>query len=115
VALNSLVCHSDRKSQDVSIRYSKRLAEAGIEPFVSSMGDSYDNALTEPINGFYKAEFFHRRAPWKIKAAGEFATLEWVAWLNNQRLRGPIGYIPPTQAEANHYRQFASHASSVMA
>lgn len=103
----ALIHHSDRGSQYVSIRYSERLAEAGIEPSVGSRGDSYDNALAETINGLYKAELIHRRAPWKSKAAVEMATLEWVACYNTQRLLEPIGYIPPAEAEANYYRQFA--------
>ncbi|EMY8452587.1 IS3 family transposase [Pseudomonas aeruginosa] len=107
----SLVCHSDRGSQYVSIRYTERLAEAGIEPSVGSKGDSYDNALAETINGLYKAELIHRRAPWKTKEAVEFATLEWVSWFNHHRLLEPIGYIPPAEAEANYYRQLASQAT----
>jgi transposase InsO family protein len=87
------------------------LAEAGIEPSVGSMGDSYDNALAETINGLYKAELIHRRAPWKTKESVELATLEWVAWFNNHRLMEPPGYIPPAEAEANYYRQLASHAT----
>ena len=110
-----LVHHSDRGSQYVSIRYSERLAEAGIEPSVGSKGDSYDNALAETINGLYKAELIHRRAPWKTKEAVELATLEWVAWFNNHRLLEPIGYIPPAEAEANYYRQLASQAAEVAA
>ncbi|MDP3229157.1 MAG: IS3 family transposase [Acidovorax sp.] len=101
----SLVCHSDRGSQYVSIRYTERLAEAGIEPSVGSKGDSYDNALAETINGLYKAELIHRRELWKTKEAVEFATLEWVSWFNHHRLLEPIGYIPPVEAEANYYRQ----------
>jgi putative transposase len=93
-----------------TIRYSERLAEAGIEPSVGSKGDSYDNALAETVNGLYKAELIHRRAPWKTKAAVEFATLEWVSWFNNHRLLEPIGYIPPAEAEANYYRQLANQA-----
>ncbi len=104
---NSLVHHSDRGSQYVSIRYSERLAEAGVEPSVGSKGDSYDNALAETINGLYKAELIHRRAPWKTKESLELATLEWVSWFNNHRLLEPIGYIPPAEAEANYYRQLA--------
>jgi transposase InsO family protein len=100
-----LVHHSDRGSQYVSIRYSERLAEAGIEPSVGSIGDSYDNALAETINGLYKAELIHRRAPWKTKEAVELATLEWVSWFNHHRLLEPIGYIPPAEAEANYWRQ----------
>ncbi len=82
----SLTHHSDRGSQYVSIRYSERLAEAGIEPSVGSRGDSYDNALAETINGLYKAELIHRRAPWKTRESVELATLEWVAWFNHKRL-----------------------------
>ena len=112
---SSLIHHSDRGSQYVSIRYSERLAEAGIEPSVGSKGDSYDNALAETINGLYKAELIHRRAPWKTKEAVEVATLEWVAWFNNHRLLEPIGYIPPAEAEANYYRQLASQTAAVAA
>ncbi len=112
---NSLVHHSDRGSQYVSIRYSERLAEAGIEPSVGSKGDSYDNALAETINGLYKAELIHKRAPWKTKEAVEFATLEWVAWFNNVRLLEPIGYIPPAEAEANYYRQLAEQPAAIAA
>ena len=104
----SLIHHSDRGSQYLSIRYTERLAEAGIEPSVGSRGDSYDNALAETINGLYKAELIHRRAPWKTREAVELATLHWVAWFNHQRLLEPIGYIPPAEAEANYYRQRAS-------
>lgn len=101
-----LVCHSDRGSQYVSIRYTERLAEAGIEPSVGSKGDSYDNALAETINGLYKAEVIHRRS-WKTREAVELATLEWVSWFNHHRLMGPLGYIPPAEAEANYHRQLA--------
>ena len=100
-----LVHHSDRGSQYVSIRYTERLAEAGIEPSVGSRGDSYDNALAETINGLYKAELVHRRAPWKTREAVELATLEWVSWFNHHRLLEPIGYIPPAEAEENYWRQ----------
>ena len=109
----SLIHHSDRGSQYVSIRYSERLAEAGIEPSVGSKGDSYDNALAETINGLYKAELIHRRAPWKTREAVELATLEWVCWFNHHRLLEPIGYIPPAEAEANYYRQLASQAETI--
>lgn len=104
---DALIHHSDRGSQYVSILYTERLAEAGIEPSVGSRGDSYDNALAETINGLYKAELIHRRAPWKTKEALELATLEWVAWFNHHRLLSSIGYIPPAQAEVNYYRQLA--------
>jgi transposase InsO family protein len=107
----SLIHHSDRGSQYVSIRYTERLAEAGIEPSVGSKGDSYDNALAETINGLYKTELIHRRAPWKTKQAVELATLEWVSWFNTHRLLEPIGYIPPAEAEANYYRKLASQAA----
>jgi len=103
----ALVHHSDRGSQYVSIRYTERLAEAGIEPSVGSRGDSYDNALAETINGLYKAELIHRRAPWKTKESVELATLHWVHWFNHERLLEPIGYIPPAEAEANYWRQLA--------
>ena len=109
-----LIHHSDRGSQYVSIRYSERLAEAGIEPSVGSKGDSYDNALAETINGLYKAEVIHRRS-WPTRESVELATLEWVSWFNHHRLLGPIGYIPPAEAEANYYRQLASQTSTVEA
>jgi transposase InsO family protein len=104
---DSLVHHSDRGSQYVSIRYTERLAEAGIEPSVGSRGDSYDNALAETINGLYKTELIHRRAPWKSREAVELATLEWVAWFNHHRLLESIGYVPPAEYEANYYRRLA--------
>ena len=104
---DALIHQSDRGSQYVSILYTERLAQAGIEPSVGSRGDSYDNALAETINGLYKAELIHRRAPWKTKEALELATLEWVAWFNNHRLLSSIGYIPPAEAEANYYQQLA--------
>jgi transposase InsO family protein len=109
-ARGELICHSDRGSQYVSIRYSERLAEAGIEPSVGSKGDSYDNALAETINGLYKAEVIHRRGPWKSREAVEIATLEWVNWFNHHRLLEPIGYITPAEAEANYYRKPAAQA-----
>jgi len=108
-----LIHHSDRGSQYVSIRYSERLSEAGIEPSVGSKGDSYDNALAETINGLYKAEVIHRRS-WPTRESVELATLEWVSWFNHHRLLGPIGYIPPAEAEANYYRQLASQTSMVV-
>lgn len=98
-----LIHHSDRGSQYVSIRYTERLAEAGIEPSVGSVGDSYDNALAETINGLYKAEVIHQRGPWRSFEAVEFATLEWVEWFNNRRLLEPIGNIPPAEAEERYY------------
>ena len=110
---DGLVHHSDRGSQYLSIRYSERLAEAGIEPSVGSKGDSYDNALAETINGLYKAEVIHRRGPWKTKQAVELATLEWVAWFNHHRLMEPLSYIPPAEFEANYHRQRAGQAATV--
>ena len=100
-----LVHHSDRGVQYVSIRYTERLAAAGIEPSVGSVGDSYDNALAETINGLYKAEVIHRRGPWRSCEAVEFATLEWVDWFNHRRLFEPIGNVPPAEAEARYYDQ----------
>ena len=98
-----LVHHSDRGSQYLSIKYTERLAEACIEPSVGSVGDSYDNALAETINGLFKAEVIHRRGPWRSFDAVEYATLEWVDWFNTRRLLEPIGNIPPAEAEANFY------------
>ncbi len=103
-----LVHHSDRGSQYLSIKYTERLAEAGIEPSVGSVGDSYDNALAETINGLFKAEVIHRRGPWRSFEAVEYATLEWVDWFNNRRLLEPIGNIPPAEAEANFYAALAT-------
>jgi putative transposase len=100
-----LVHHSDRGSQYLSIKYTERLAEAGIEPSVGSVGDSYDNALAETINGLFKTEVIHRRGPWRNLDAVEFATLAWVDWFNNRRLLEPIGNIPPAEAEAAYYAQ----------
>jgi putative transposase len=105
-----LVHHSDRGSQYLSIKYTERLAEAGIEPSVGSVGDSYDNALAETINGLYKAEVIHRRGPWRTMEAVEFATLEWVDWFNNRRLLEPIGNIPPAEAEERYYAMLAETA-----
>ena len=106
-----LVHHSDRGSQYLSIRYTERLTQAGIEPSVGSRGDSYDNALAESINGLYKAELIHRKAPWKTRAAVELATLEWVSWFNHHRLLEPLGYISPAEAEANYYQQLTQEAT----
>lgn len=110
----ALIHHSDRGSQYVSIRYSERLAEAGIEPSVGSKGDRSVNALAETINGLYKAEVIHRRS-WPNRESVELATLEWVSWFNHHRLLEPIGYIPPAEAEANYYRHLASQTSMVEA
>lgn len=99
-----LIHHSDRGSQYLSIRYSERLAEAGITASVGSVGDSYDNALAETINGLYKTEVIRKRGPWRNVDEVEYATLEWVDWFNNRRLLQPIGDIPPAEYEALYYQ-----------
>jgi len=99
-----LVHHSDRGSPYLAIRYTDRLVEAGIEPSVGSRGDAYDNALAATINGLYKAEVIYHEGPWKGVEDVEYATLEWVAWYNSQRLMGPLGYIPPAEYE-EQYRE----------
>ena len=101
--VGALIHHSDRGVQYVSIKYTERLAQAGIEPSVGSIGDSYDNALAETINGLFKAEVIHRRGPWRSFEAVEYATLEWVDWYNHRRLLEPIGNVPPAEAEAAFY------------
>jgi putative transposase len=98
-----LVHHSDRGVQYLSIRYTERLAEAGIEPSVGSKGDSYDNALAESVIGLYKTEVIRRGGPWRGLEDVEFATLEWVWWFNHHRLLEPIGYIPPVEHEETFY------------
>ncbi len=104
-----LIHHSDRGSQYVSIKYTERLAKAGIDPSVGSTGDSYDNALAETINGLYKAELIHRRS-WKSFEAVELATLTWVDWLNNRRLLELIGNVPPAEAERQYHAALESQA-----
>ncbi len=88
----------------MSIRYTERLAEAGIVPSVGSVGDSYDNALAESINSLYKAEVIHRHGPWRNVDAVELRTLAWVDWFNNRRLFGPTGQVPPVEYEQAYYR-----------
>jgi len=105
-----LIHHSDRGSQYLSICYSERLAEAGIEASVGSRGDSYDNALAETINGLYKTEAIRRRGPWRNIDAVEYATLEWVDWFNHRRLLAPIGNVPPAELETAYYRQLEESA-----
>ena len=100
-----LVHHSDAGSQYLSIRYTNRLAEAGISPSVGSVGDSYDNALAESVIGLYKTELIRQRGPWKDRDQVEYATLEYVDWFNHRRLLEPIGNIPPAEREANYHRQ----------
>jgi putative transposase len=102
---DELIHHSDRGVQYVSIRYSERLAEAGIEPSVGSVGDSYDNALAETIIGLFKTEVIRQRGPWRGIEAVELATLEWVDWFNHRRLLEPIGDVPPAEKEDEYYRQ----------
>jgi putative transposase len=98
-----LVHHSDRGTQYLSMRYTDRLVEAGIEPSVGSRGDSYDNALAESIIGLFKTEVIQRKGPWRHLEAVEFATLTWVDWFNTRRLLEPIGYVPPAEYEAQYY------------
>ena len=100
----NLIHHSDRGVQYLSIRYTERLAEAGIEPSVGSVGDSYDNALAETIIGLYKTELIHRRGPWRNVESVEFATLEWVHWFNHRRILEPIGNVPPAELEAAYHQ-----------
>jgi putative transposase len=109
---DQLIHHSDRGVKYVSIRYTERLAEAGIKPSVGSRGDSNDNALAETINGLYKAELINCRAPRKSRESVELATLQWVHWFNHIRLLEPIGYIPAAEAEANYWRQLAQQAET---
>ena len=99
-----VVHHSDRGTQYTSIRYTERLAAAGVERSIGSVGDSFDNALAETINGLYKTEVIRRRGPWRNIDAVEYATLEWVDWFNNRRLLEPIGYVPPAEYEEAWYR-----------
>jgi transposase InsO family protein len=102
-----LVHHSDRGVQYVSMRYTERLADAGIAPSVGSRGDSYDNALAESLIGLYKTEVIRRRDRWRNLEAVEYATLRWVDWFNHRRLLGPIGFVPPAEFEAAYYQQAA--------
>lgn len=107
---DGLIHHSDRGSQYLSIRYTERLAEAGIEPSVGSRGDSYDNALAESVIGLFKTEVIRRRGPWRSLEDVEFATLEWVWWFNYHRLLEPIGDIPPAEYEEVFYRRQQTQA-----
>jgi len=107
---SSLVHHSDRGSQYLSLRYTDRLASAGIAASVGSRGDSYDNALAETIIGLYKTELIRRQGPWRDVSAVEYSTLTWVDWFNQRRLLGPLGYVPPAEFEAAYERQQAGQA-----
>ena len=119
--VTDLVHHSDRGTQYLAMRYTDRLADAGIEPSVGSRGDSYDNAMAESIIGLFKTEVIQRKGPWRHLEAVEFATLDWVDWFNNRRLLEPIGYVPPAEYEASYYQQLAEggarrqlHSDNVM-
>lgn len=105
-----LIHHSDRGSQYLSVRYTERLAEAGVESSVGGVGDSYDNAMAETINGLYKTEVIRRRGPWRDIDTVEYATLEWVDWSNHRRLLEPIGYVPPAEYDMAYYRQIEESA-----
>jgi len=107
-----VVHHSDHGCQYLSIRYTERLAEAGVEPSVGSVGDSYDNALAESIIGLYKTEVIHRCGPWRKLDDVEYATLEWVDWFNNRRLLESIGNLPPAEFELMYYRQIEESAAA---
>ncbi len=104
-----LVHHSDRGSQYLAIRYTDRLLDAGIESSVGSRGDAYDNALAETINGLYKTEVIYHLGPWRGLEDVEYATLEWVAWYNSQRLMEPLGYLPPAEYEAQYHTARTTH------
>jgi putative transposase len=104
-AIGDLIHHSDRGSQYLAMRYTERLADAGIEPSVGSRGDSYDNALAESVIGLFKTEVIRLKGPWHHLEAVEFATLDWVDWFNTRRLLEPIGYVPPAEYEARYYEQ----------
>ena len=103
-----LMCHSDRGSQYLSIRYTERLAAAGIEASVGSRGDAYDNALAESVIGLFKTEVIRHAGPWRSLDDVEYATLEWVAWFNTCRLLEPLGYLPPAEYEVQYERLAAA-------
>lgn len=107
---DGLIHHSDRGVQYLSIRYTERLAEVGVEPSVGSVGDSYDNAMAESVIGLFKAEVIYARGPWRGLEPVEYSTLEWVDWFNHRRLLEPIGHVPPTEFEEMYYRQQSSQA-----
>jgi transposase InsO family protein len=107
-----VIHHSDRGCQYLSIRYTERLKEAGVEPSVGSVGDSYDNALAESVIGLFKSEVIHHRGPWRQLDDVEYATLDWVDWFNNRRLLEPIGNVPPAEFESMYYRQLYESAAA---
>jgi transposase InsO family protein len=110
-----LIHHSDRGAQYLAIHYTERLGAAGIAASVGSRGDSYDNALAESVIGLYKTEVIRQEGPWRDLDQVEFATLEWVHWFNTERLLGPLGYVPPTEFEAQHYAALTRQAADVAA
>ena len=101
--IGDLIHHSDRGSQYLAMRYTERLADAGIEPSIGSRGDAYDNALAESVIGLFKTEVIRLKGPWRHLEAVEFATLDWVDWFNHRRLLEPIGDVPPAEYEARYY------------
>jgi putative transposase len=111
-ALQGLVHHSDRGSQYLAIRYTERLAEAGVVSSVGSKGDSYDNALAETVNGLYKAELINRRGPWRSIEQVELATSEWVHWWNTRRLHSACGDVPPAEYEAAYWAEHQAAAAA---
>lgn len=106
----AFIHHSARGTQYLSICYTERLQDVGIEGSVGTTGDSYDNALAESIIGLYKAELIHRRGPWRSLDDVEYATLEWVDWFNHRRLLKPIGHVPPVEFEQDYYKQLERQA-----
>jgi putative transposase len=110
--LEDLVHHSDRGTQYLSMRYTERLADAGIAPSVGSRGDSYDNAMAESIIGLFNTEVIQVKGPWRHGEAVEFATLTWVDWFNTRRLLEPIGYVPPAEYEAQYYAERADESTA---
>jgi putative transposase len=107
---DGLVHHSDRGVQYLALRYTDRLAAAGIAPSVGTVGDSYDNALAESVIGLYKTEVIRRQGPWRHVEAVEFATLAWVDWFNTRRLLAPLGHVPPIEYERAYYERHATPA-----
>jgi transposase InsO family protein len=108
-----LIHHSDHGGQYLSVRYTERLAEAGIAPSVGTVGDSYDNALAESVNGLYKTEVIYRQGPWRHADAVEIATLTWVDWFNTRRLLEPLGHVPPIEYEQAYYARQETPAMGV--
>jgi transposase InsO family protein len=107
-----LIHHSDHGSQYLAIRYGERLTGEGITPFAGTVGDAYDNALAESVNGLYKTEVIRHHGPWKGLEYVEFATLDWVHWYNTKRLMSSIGYVPHAEYDAAYYDEQSSGSSS---